>query len=155
MRLFWIAFVVLLLQGCTLLPAEHHQEKMNYYPVSLNDDALQYRHISGGTTIEIKGTNAVVHPEGTGSMHPFFGERSTLVMQKLQPGDELNVGDIICYSDGNWSALHQLIKEENGCFTAKGVNTDRIDPVCVTRDMASWRLVGVVFTESGGGGYRE
>ena len=85
--------------------------------------------------------------KGTGSMEPVLNEYSNGIEIIPKSEDEIKVGDIIVYQNGNEKIIHRVkyINEENGkkTFVLKGYNDNNEESVKFTD--IKYILIGVLY----------
>lgn len=99
-----------------------------------------------GLIIEIHNPAALAKTS-TESMQPMFGPGNLLVQEKVDSTTQLNPGDIVIYEKDGSLIIHQIISENNGCYTTKGFNNPVQDGVCVTKGMIKYRLLFAIPTK--------
>jgi hypothetical protein len=119
---------------------------MEYYPTSLEGGDVEVAYHENSTVLTINKTLIPANIECTRSMRPFMGCGNKAYMEKLEPEDEVNVGDIVAYRRGDDLIMHQVIGKDNECFKLKGFNNIFPDNDCVGRGAIGYRAVVVLPT---------
>jgi hypothetical protein len=116
-------------------PADHIKENQ----IKVYDDKIE---------LDIK--NAVWSRfADTNSMDPFFDQEANGIEIKPNSEDDIQIGDVISYQNGNDVIIHRVIKkdaDENGTyFTVKGDNNPVQDPIKLRFSQIKGIMVGVIY----------
>ena len=89
------------------------------------------------------------------SMLPTFDCNDIIILKKIERKEELNIGDIIEYINGDANVVHRLIKINNGRYYTRADNWNGIlkytngeldmEDGSVTFDKINYKVVGVIY----------
>lgn len=119
---------------------------MEYYPSSLDGNAVDVAYYENSTVITINRSLVPAQIECTGSMRPLMGCKNQAFLERLSATEKINNGDIVAYEKDGKYIMHQVVGFENGCFKLKGFNNIFEDDACVERSDIGYRAVLVIPT---------
>jgi len=150
-KLYVILGVLVLIIGSIFFAANKwSNEKSLYYPssalypheASILATVIESKFAEiGKPTMSGRGSN-------TGSMRPFIGYNTILIIETDVTINQLNIGDIIVYSKDNGAFVsHQVIEIDGDKVNTMGVNNGLIDHLWVDKDNLVGRVAVVIFTK--------
>jgi len=124
-----------------------HTSPVSFYPSS----GIEFTSITGfGSSLQINIESdrhiGAIHTKCTGSMHPAQGCENTVLYERLEPEDEVNIGDIVVYEKADNFILHQVVAIDGDCYRTKGINNQNPDNMCILREDIQYREIGVLYT---------
>ena len=121
---------------------------IDYYPGSLDSADVAVTHYENKTVIDINKSLVPAQISCTGSMQPLIGCGNKVYLKELAADDEVNIGDIIAYRNGDEYIMHQVVDENTGegCYYLKGFNNVFMDQECIDRDDMEFRVAVILPT---------
>ena len=115
-----------------------------------SDYSVQHMMATKQTIIQINKELIEIVPTCTDSMYPILSCNSKVLVEKLEPEDNVELGDIVVFPNANNAGrnlMHQVVDVDANCYYTKGTNSLINDPQCLQREDIIYRVVVVLPTK--------